>query len=157
MEIIMREIGTLTPYDRNTKKHDQKQIDNVANSIRRFGWQQPIVVDENGVVVIGHCRLLAAKQLGMQEVPVTVADGLTEDEIRELRIADNKTNESAWDFEALGEELASLNFDGFDLGFENVFGGELGVSDDDFITGTEITKSKEKTATCPECGHVFEV
>ena len=115
MEIVMRKVGTLTPYERNTKLHDQKQIDNVANSIQRFGWQQPIVIDEQGVVVIGHCRLLAAKKLGMEEVPVTVASGLTEDEIRELRIADNKTNESAWDFAALEAELADLSFDGFDL------------------------------------------
>ena len=69
MEITMRRVSELTPYEKNAKQHDQKQIANVANSIRRFGWQQPIVVDENGVVVIGHCRLLAAKKLGMKEVP----------------------------------------------------------------------------------------
>ena len=117
MEIIMRKVGTLTPYERNTKQHDQKQIDNVANSIQRFGWQQPIVIDENGVVVIGHCRLLAAKQLGMDAVPCTIASGLTDEEIRELRIADNKTNESAWDFTNLSMELDDLSFDGFDLDF----------------------------------------
>ena len=94
MEIIMRKASDLIPYAQNTKKHDQKQIDNVANSIRRFGWQQPIVIDENNVVVIGHCRLLAAKKLKQKEVPCTVASGLTEQEIRELRIADNKTNQS---------------------------------------------------------------
>ena len=94
MEVIMRKVSELTPYAQNTKKHDQKQINNVANSIKRFGWQQPIVIDENGVVVIGHCRLLAAKKLKQDEVPCTVASGLTEEEVRELRIADNKTNES---------------------------------------------------------------
>ena len=119
MEIIIRGVNTLTPYERNTKQHDQKQIDNVANSIKRFGWQQPIVIDENGVVVIGHCRLLAAKKLGLQEVPVTVASGLTDEEIRELRIADNKTNESPWDFGNLQIELGDLDFEGFDLDFGN--------------------------------------
>ena len=78
------------------------------------------MVDENNEVVIGHCRLLAAKKLGMKEVPVTVASGLTEDEIRELRIADNKTNESPWDFELLQEDIDGLEFEGFDFDFEDV-------------------------------------
>lgn len=75
MNITMRAVSELTPYTDNAKVHDAKQIANVANSIRRFGWQQPIVVDDNGVVVIGHCRLLAAKKLKLKEVPVTVASG----------------------------------------------------------------------------------
>ena len=120
MRIEYRGTETLAPYAQNTKKHDQKQIENVANSIRRFGWQQPIVIDENDVVVIGHCRLLAAKQLGMTEVPVTVASGLTDEEIRELRIADNRTNESPWDMEMLEKELADLDFEGFDLDFDSI-------------------------------------
>jgi site-specific DNA-methyltransferase (adenine-specific) len=113
MEIINRATKDLVPYSMNAKVHPEEQIANVANSIRRFGWQQPIVVDDNNVVVIGHCRLLAAKRLGLREVPVTVASGLTDEEIRELRIADNKTNESAWDFEMLDRDRAGLAFDGF--------------------------------------------
>ena len=122
MEIREVEIGSLKPYPKNAKQHDAKQIANVANSIKRFGWQQPLVIDDAGVVVIGHCRLLAAKKLGLKTVPVTVASGLTEDEIRELRIADNKTNESPWDFELLQEDLEGLEFEGFDFDFE--FPGE---------------------------------
>lgn len=118
MEIRERPIKELIPYEKNAKKHDEKQIANVANSIKRFGWQQPIVIDDAGVVVIGHCRLLAAKKLGMKTVPVTVASGLTEDEIRELRIADNKTNESPWDYALLSEDLDGLDFDGFDFEFD---------------------------------------
>ena len=94
MIITYKKTAELVPYEKNAKLHDEKQIKNVANSISRFGWQQPIVIDESGVVVIGHCRLEAAKKLKLKEVPVTVASGLTEDEIKELRIADNKTNES---------------------------------------------------------------
>lgn len=67
MEIVMRKVDDLIPYGRNQKTHDEKQIKNVANSIKRFGWQQPIVVDEKNVVVIGHCRLLAAQKLGLDE------------------------------------------------------------------------------------------
>ena len=117
MEIVMRNVSELVPYAKNTKLHDKKQIANVANSIKRFGWQQPLVIDDAGVVVIGHCRLLAAKKLGMSEVPCTVASGLTEQEIRELRIADNKTNESLWDFETLQSEMTDLGFEGFDFDF----------------------------------------
>lgn len=118
MEIREVEIGSLKPYPKNAKQHDAKQIANVANSIKRFGWQQPLVIDDAGVVVIGHCRLLAAKKLGLKTVPVTVASGLTEEEIRELRIADNKTNESPWDFELLQDDLEGLEFEGFDFDFE---------------------------------------
>lgn len=117
MTITEVPIKTLKPYAKNAKLHDAKQIANVANSIKRFGWQQPLVIDDAGVVVIGHCRLLAAKKLGMKTVPVTVASGLTEEEIRELRIADNKTNESPWDVDLLAEDLDGLCFDGFDFDF----------------------------------------
>lgn len=113
----MKKVSELTPYDKNAKKHDAGQVDNVANSIKRFGWQQPIVIDDHGVVVIGHCRLMAAKKLGLSHVPVTVASGLTDLEIRELRIADNKTNESPWDFALLEEDVAGIDFDGFDFDF----------------------------------------
>lgn len=125
MKIQSRKTDELIPYERNQKKHDDKQIANVANSIKRFGWQQPIVVDSKDVVIIGHCRLLAAKKLGLKEVPVVVADDLTEDEVRELRIADNKTNESPWDLNLLDADIAELSFDGFDFDF-------MSVSPDDF-------------------------
>ena len=118
MNIQQMPVKALKPYEKNAKKHDEKQVANVANSIKRFGWQQPLVIDENNVVVIGHCRLLAAKKLGLTEVPVTMASGLTEEEIRELRIADNKTNESPWDFELLAEDIEGLTFDGFDFDFD---------------------------------------
>jgi len=138
MKIVERSIGDLKPYPQNAKKHDQKQIDNVANSIRRFGWQQPIVIDRDDVVVIGHCRLLAAKKLGLETVPVTVADDLTPDEIKELRIADNKTNESPWDFDTLQLDVEGLEFEGFDFegltefAEESGTGAAGGAEDDDY-------------------------
>ena len=118
-----RNIDELIPYSQNAKKHDERQIRNVANSIKRFGWRQPVVVDNDGVIVIGHCRVLAAKSLGLDKVPVTVADDLTEDEIKELRIADNKTNESPWDFDMLEADAKGLTFEGFD--FDGIPGGYL--------------------------------
>lgn len=117
MEIKLWDIGKLKPYEKNAKKHDEKQIANVANCIKRFGWTQPIVADENGVVVIGHCRLEAAKSLGLSKVPVVIKNDLTEKQIKELRIADNKTNESPWDFALLEEDIEGLDFEGFDFDF----------------------------------------
>ena len=157
MNIVMRKVSDLKPYDKNAKKHDETQVANVANSIRRFGWQQPIVIDENGVVVIGHCRLMAAKKLKLKEVPVTVASGLTEDEIKELRIADNKTNESPWDLGLLAEDIDGLDFEGFELDFnfdidsadeESMKDGASEYSEEDF-------SDEQFKCECPRCGFKF--
>ena len=107
----------LKPYAKNAKTHPQLQIEQIANSIREFEFKQPIVVDADNVVVIGHGRLMAAKKLGMEKVPVVRADDLTEEQIKALRLADNKTNESEWDIEAMDAELASLDFDMTQFGF----------------------------------------
>lgn len=115
MEVQYLSPDELIPYERNAKQHPPDQIDHIANSIKRFGWQQPIVVDKNNVVIIGHGRLAAAKQLMLDSVPVVYADNLTEEEVNALRLADNKTNESPWDFSKLEEELAQLAIDGFDM------------------------------------------
>lgn len=160
MEIITRKVSELTPYGKNAKTHDEKQIANVANSIKRFGWQQPIVVDEQGVVVIGHCRLLAAKKLGLHEVPVTIASGLTEDEVKELRIADNKTNESPWDLGILAEDIAGLDFDGFDLDFCVDVESGGGVTTDDITEGAKEYGEEEFAdekfqCECPRCGFKY--
>lgn len=110
----------LIPYALNAKQHDETQVKNIANSIRRFGWQQEAVITQDNVLVIGHGRRLAAIELGCK-MPVKVidqkADDLTEEDIRELRIADNKTNESPWDYELLAEDMEGLDFDGFDFDF----------------------------------------
>lgn len=113
----------LIPYEMNAKAHPAEQVEHIANSIKNFGWTQPIVVDENNVVVIGHGRLMAAKELMLEKVPVVRRDDLNEEQINALRLADNKTNESEWDFGKLEEELAMLSINGFDMeqfGFENI-------------------------------------
>ena len=117
MDVINISVKDLIPYERNTKKHDKTQINNVAESIKQYGFVQPIVIDKDNVVVIGHCRLLAAKQLKMKEVPCVCVDDLTDEQVKALRIVDNKSNESEWDFDILPDELAELDFDGFDFDF----------------------------------------
>lgn len=122
MNIVYLSPYDLTPYEQNAKVHPPEQIDHIANSILQFGWQQPIVADREKTVIIGHGRLLAAKQLHLDKVPVVFADNLTEDQANALRLADNKLNESPWDFTKLELELTALDLAGFDMeqfGFED--------------------------------------
>ncbi|MCL2874758.1 MAG: ParB/Srx family N-terminal domain-containing protein [Betaproteobacteria bacterium] len=106
------EVSRLTPYENNVKKHDQKQVNKIAESIRRFGWRgNPILVDENGVIIAGHGRRLAAMKLGLIEVPVEVIVGKTEDEINALRLADNRVAIGEYDSDLLQAELANIDFD----------------------------------------------
>lgn len=121
IEIVYLPIDKITPYEQNAKKHPANQVEHIANSIREFGFRQPLVVDADNVIVIGHGRLLAAKKLGMKEVPAVRADDLTQEQIKALRLADNKTNESEWDFGLLSDELGEIfEINMSDFGFENI-------------------------------------
>src|SRR3990167_7528469 len=118
MQVIDKKIGEVIPYKKNAKKHTEMQIKQVAESIRNFGFNQPIVVDKKGVVIVGHARLEAAKLLGLRDVPV-IKVSLSEQQANAYRLADNKLNESDWDMDlAIGElkELSEemLNLTGFD-------------------------------------------
>lgn len=125
-EVLIKDIK---PYKKNAKKHDKTQIDNVAESIRQFGFAQPLVIDKDNVLIIGHCRLLAAKKLKLKEVPCVRMDELTEEQVAKLRLLDNKLNESDWDFELLQEEVDGLDFDGFDLDW----GGYSDIEDSEVV------------------------
>lgn len=118
MNVMEMRLADIVPYAKNAKKHDKRQIDNVAESIRQYGFVQPIVVDADGVIVIGHCRALAAKKLGMDTVPCVCVNDLTPEQVKALRLVDNKTNESEWDREMLTDELQDVSLDGFDLDFD---------------------------------------
>ena len=117
MNIESRLLADIVPYAKNAKKHDNRQINNVAESIKQYGFVQPIVIDRDGVIVIGHCRALAAKKLGMKEVPCVCVDDLTPEQVNALRLVDNKSNESEWDFDLLTDELADLDLSDFDFDF----------------------------------------
>ena len=132
MQIKNIKVDLLVPYEKNTKKHDDVQINNVAESIKQYGFVQPIVIDKNNVVVIGHCRLLAAKKLKMAEVPCVCVEDLTEEQVKALRIVDNKSNESPWDFDFLADELADLDLSDFDFDFGIDTDAEEEISPDEF-------------------------
>ena len=110
MEIELRNIDDVFPYEDNPRITPERAIKAVMRSIEKYGWRQPIVVDEEGVIVVGHTRIFAAKRLGLEQVPVHVAVGLTPAQVKAYRIADNKTQElTSWDNEKLIEELTQLN------------------------------------------------
>src|SRR5580700_4282429 len=88
MKIEIRPLDQILPYEKNARKIPQRAIDKVAVSLEEFGWQQPIVVDKHGVIIVGHVRRLAALQLGWTEAPVHVADKLTPAQIRAYRLMD---------------------------------------------------------------------
>ena len=120
MEIIELPIKSIFPY-KNNPRHNDKAVEFVANSLRQFGWKQPIVIDEKYEIVAGHTRWKAAKMLGMETVPCVMADDLTPEQVQAYRLADNKTAEMAdWDFELLEKELNDIDpamFDMSDFGF----------------------------------------
>ena len=160
MKVVNKNLAELTPYAGNAKKHDSTQIANVAESIRQFGFVQPIVIDQNGVIVIGHCRALAAKKLGMQEVPCVCVDDLTPEQVNALRIVDNKSNESPWDFDILPDELIDLDFSNFDFDFGIEDEEETVTSEPKEATGaveygTEDFSDEKFECECPRCGFKF--
>lgn len=119
MQVEMREIHELIPFEKNPRKN--QKVGKIAQSIKEYGFTQPIVVDEEDVVIIGHTRLMASKELGLKKVPV-LKRKLTDEQTKALRIADNRLNEdSEWDYFLLGDELKELLNLKFDLeltGFE---------------------------------------
>ena len=115
MQAQMVCVSDLKPYPGNAKRHDETQIKNVMQSIKEYGVVQPLVVDKNNVLIIGHCRLIAAKRLKLQEVPVVRLDDLSEEEAQKLRLLDNKLNESEWDFDLLADQVPELDFSDFDI------------------------------------------
>ena len=127
-------LNDIKPYENNPRLNDDA-VDYVAESIKAYGWKQPIVVDKDNVIIAGHTRWKAAKKLGMKTVPVLVADDLDEDQVRAYRLADNKVSDfSAWDNKLLLEELAEIPedlFTGFD--FSETFDKLLDESDNDTV------------------------
>ena len=139
MEIREVNINEIYPYE-NNPRNNENAVQAVMNSIAEFGIKQPLVIDENHVIVVGHTRYIAAKKLGYKTLPCLIASDLSDEQIRAYRLADNKTNELAeWDSKALQAELDALyeSFDmekfGFAIQIENIdLKGELEESEEKF-------------------------
>lgn len=151
MNVQNRKLSELTPYPGNAKKHDEKQIANVAESIRQYGFVQPIVVDRDDVIIIGHCRALAAKKLGMDEVPCVSMDDLTPEQVNALRLVDNKSNESDWDFDLLAEELSGLDLSAFDF--------DWGLPEDqtEYVVEDEAPEVDEESEPITKMGDIWQL
>lgn len=116
LNIVYRQIKDLKPYKKNAKKHNKEQVEQIANSIKEFGFTQPVIVDKNNSVVAGHGRILGAKKAGLKSVPTVCLEDLTEEQIKAYRLVDNKLNESEWDSDLLKqslEEIAEMDMEVF--------------------------------------------
>ena len=151
MKIIEVDVGKIQPYGNNPRKND-KAVDTVLASIEQYGFQQPIVVDNDYVIIVGHTRFRAAKKLGFKQVPVVIAEGLTKEKANAYRIMDNRSNENAqWDDELLFQELDTLIKDSnlqevsYETGFTEAELNKLFKQDEDPLidfTNSEVYRSK---------------
>ena len=176
MQVKQVRLQELRPYEANAKKHDDRQIKNVAESIRQYGFVQPIVADRNGVIVIGHCRFLAAQMLGLQEVPCVCVDDLTPEQVNALRLVDNKSNESGWDYDLLAAELGTLDMSAFDFDWdfpyideteltneereqefrERMERGELSDDDEEYQEFVKKFEAKKTTDDCYTPDNIYD-
>lgn len=154
MEIKNIKIDQIIPYEKNPRKNDEA-VQYVAESIKQFGFKVPIIIDKNNIIVAGHTRLKAAKQLGLEEVPCIIADDLTEEQIKAFRLADNKVSEKAeWDFELLDEELKDiLDINMEDLGFPSI-DENIEWEDVEDLDETSYEEPQHKMLECPFCHHI---
>ena len=157
IEIVMRKIGELKPYE-NNPRHNDMAVDAVAASIQQFGFKNPVIIDKDGVIVAGHTRYKAAKKLGITDIPCISADDLSDEQIKAFRLADNKTAELAeWDEDLLGKEMRGIiNIDMSQFGF-SVGEDELGeeMQDDKYTLKVKIPQY-EITGECPEISDMLD-
>ena len=142
MKVVMKAIKDIKPYENNPRKNE-KAIKAVANSIKEFGFKNPIIIDKDNVIISGHTRRLAAIQLGLREVPCIIRDDLTDTQVKAFRLADNRVAEVAtWDDDLLKAEMSKvidMNLGDFGFDFTEI---------DNIIqekTGVNIHR-------CPKCG-----
>ena len=176
MDIKMVKIDDIVPYE-NNPRHNEDAVEPVKESIKAYGFRVPMILDKENIIVAGHTRYAAAQALGMDEVPVIYADDLTDEQIREFRLVDNKTSEFAgWDFSKLEEELAGMDFSDYDFGFhieeenltdyftasptgnsnkDTVSGGDYYENSPDIDYGADSQEEGHKKIQCPHCGKWF--
>lgn len=142
MQVVAKSIDEIKPYENNPRNNDDA-VDAVANSIKEFGWQQPIVVDIGGVIIAGHTRYKAAQKLGLKTVPVVVAKGLSEEQVKAYRLADNKSGELAtWDEELLEDELVGIDdIDMADFGFDD---SDKEINDEADVDSLDLSDNVEE-------------
>jgi len=161
VNIIELEIDEIRPYKDNPRVN-KDAITVVKNSLSKFGWQQPLVLDKNNEIVVGHTRYYAAIELGMKKIPCLIADDLNDEKIKAYRIMDNKSSEYAsWNYGLLTKEMQDiLESGGLDLTFTGFSNNEIDNMIDDINVELEDESSVARMdelnlITCPDCGHKF--
>ncbi len=165
MKIEQVAVESLIPYARNSRTHSDEQVAQIAASIKEFGWTNPILIDGESGIIAGHGRLLAARKLGMKEVPVIQLSGMTDTQKKAYIIADNKLAlNSDWDDELLKLELDELHDEGFDMGLIGFNADDLSklMGFDEEIEAPESSAKEinpddyKMGCTCPKCGFEFD-
>ena len=146
MNITYKSIKDLKPYKKNAKKHPKEQIEQIANSIKEFGFTQPVLIDKHNSVVAGHGRILGAKKAGLKQVPTICLEDLTPEQIKAYRLADNKLNESDW-YNALVEEELEILAENIDM---SLFGFDI-VEEEQVKEKKVEFNVKEKHLVIVEC------
>lgn len=152
MEIVLKKVEEIKPYKNNPRFNDDA-VKYVANSIKEFGFKQPIVIDKNNEIIAGHTRYKASLELGLKEVPCIVASDLTKEQVKAYRLADNKVSEkSQWDYELLNDELDDiLNINMDDFGFLEQ---NIDWDDVDDLSEDTYDQPTHNMLECPSCHHI---
>jgi ParB/RepB/Spo0J family partition protein len=158
MKTIELALQEITPYENNPRNNDNA-VDAVAKSIHDFGFQQPLVLDKNKVIIVGHTRYKAALKLGLETVPCVIADNLTEEKVRAYRLADNKVGELAsWDQAMLEVELGELDIDMTEFGFVELSDIDVdGFFEDAEPKEEDDEPEEDEEIQCPHCKMWFKV
>ena len=157
LQIVYLSPDELTPYENNTRKHAPDDIESIKKSILDTGFNDPIGIwGDKNLIVEGHGRQIAAKELHLEKVPCIRLDHMTDEQRREYAIRHNRSAElSAWDFQKLEEELAQLSLDGIEMDDLNFNFGTPDSLDDLFAPSDEPEEQEEKKIKCPHCGEWF--
>lgn len=152
MEIIYKNIDELIPYDNNPRINDEA-VEYVKNSIKEFGFKVPIIIDKDNVIIAGHTRIKASKELGIKDIPCIIADDLTEEQVKAFRLADNKVAEkSLWDYSKLDEELDSIL--DIDMSMFDFNQSDIDWNDIEEISEETYQEPSHKMLECPKCHHI---
>ena len=162
---ITKNIDDIVPYDSNPRVRSPKQIDQVANSIKEFGWTMPVLIDDKNEIIAGHGRVLAAKKLGIKEVPCILAIGWSEEKKKAYCIADNKlTENSVWESDFLKLNIEFLKDNDFDLkltGFDqseiDKITGEISFDIGSLDDQGKLDERQAKIVECPHCKNQFNL
>lgn len=156
MEVQQIDITLIRPYEKNAKQHPGEQIDKICRSIQEFGFNQPLVLDKEHVIIVGHGRFEAAQQLQMTHVPAVIVD-LSPAKARAYRLADNKLNETDWEMDLVLEEIRALEAEDFDVSLTGFTEEELKNFTPDESGGTgRLDETETKEVECPACHHKFQ-